>query len=512
MNDNLNAGLNPTLPILADELTLAGLEVTSRVRDPQRFYTGVRVYRGQPLQPGLLYLLLPEESESFPVDQFPYIAVGAVSGRADHLCCPNGNGMELLERLQGIFEYFQAAANEINALIYRTATLDELCELGERFLGNPVIIHDNWFLIVGRSPASDRIMPRSGQPWEMMPQWILDDFRDDVEYQKTYQHRNAALWRNYSRGVRKETVYVNIYDGDVYQGRLLLMEDAAPIRKRDYLVTELMARQALVLIKAKRGIRPPGTRSTDDILWDILCGKRTESAEFAVFLTTLRWEKTDRFLCARLRRQEPIKTDAMEAVLHRELFAALPDSYIMVISGQQCVIVNLTKTPMSLPEVRHALSPLCRDYYQYGGISSPVTGMRELPVAYTQAGVALEDVFHYRDARWIAYFSDCALKYMMMQFTAPMQLRHLVAPQLLKLVEYDREKDGQYYETIKAYLENERDVPRTSQALIIHRSTLQYRLKKIASLMDMDLEDPDTRLYLLLSLKILEEGKTLELQ
>lgn len=512
MNAEHPGGLFPSLSILADELAALGVPVTARIRDGHARFSGIRLYRGQPLLPGLLYLLSPESSRDFPVDEVPYLSVDTVPGAADHLCCPGAETMALLEQVQGLFDFFQRSANQINALIYQGASLDDLCELGEQILGNPLFIHDNWFLIIGRSHSSDVIMPRSGLPWELVPQWILDEFRVDVEYQKTYQHRHAALWRDYSRGDPYETIYVNIYDGDVYQGRLLLMSNGSPFRKRDYLVSELLAQQALVLIKAKRGVKPPGSRSTDDILWDILCGKRTESAEFSVFLNTLQWEKTDRFLCARIRRQEPIKTDAMEAVLHRELFLAIPGSYIMVISGQQCVVVNLTKTPLSMGEVRHALSPLCRDYYQYAGISSPVTGMQDLKVAYHQAGVALEQVFQRRDERWLLYFHDCALKYMMMQFSAPMQLSHLVAPQLMRLLEYDREKDGQYFETFRVYLEHERDIPRTAQALIIHRTTLQYRLKKIRALVEMDLDDPDTRLYLLLSLKILEEGKTLELQ
>lgn len=511
MNNTYPVHLNPTLPILADELTHLGIRVASRIRDANACFSGVRLYRGQNVQPGILYVLPKEETKGFPVDHAPYITTHTVVGEADHLCCTGIDEMELLEQLMSLFEFFQHAANEINTLIYQRASLDTLCEVGQDLLVNPVLIHDNWFLIIGRSRSSDDIMPRSGLPWEMVPQRYLDEFRIDVEYQKTYQHRHAALWRDFSRGWLHETVYVNIYDGDVYQGRLLLLENGTPFRKRDYMIAELLAQQALVLIKAKRGVRPPGTRGTDDILWDILCGKRTAAAEFSVFLSTLKWEQTDMFLCVRLQRQEPIKTDAMEAVLHRELLMAMPGSYIMVISGQQCVIVNLTKTPMSLGDVRYALSPLCRDYYQFGGISSPVSGMRDLPVAYTQAGEALEQAFHQRDTQWLVYFRDCALKYMMMHFSAPMRLRHLVAPQLTKLLEYDREKDGQLFETFKAFLENERDIPRTSEALIIHRTTLQYRLKKIRSLVDMDLEDPDTRLYLLLSLRILADDRNSEL-
>ena len=90
-------------------------------------------------------------------------------------------------------------------------------------------------------------------------------------------------------------------------------------------------------------------------------------------------------------------------------------------------------------------------------------------------------------------------------------LRHLAAPQLLELISYDREKGSQLFETFKTYLICERDIPKTAEKLIIHRTTLTYRLKKIQALMDLDLEDADVRLYLQLSLRMLEQENTVKL-
>lgn len=508
MQPDNTASLFPTLPVLAEELNSLGITVTGNFQEATSGYSGIRRYQGQQLRQDLLYLLTPETAEDFPVDQAAYISIGTVPGKAAHLCCPREQGAAVEELLQDLFSQLQEAANRINGLIYRGASLDDLCELGETLLENPVAIHDNWFMILARSHSSDVIMPRSGSPWELVPQRFLDEFRIDAEYQKTYQHRSASLWRDNMDGLDYETIYVNLYDGEVYHGRLLIMSLSRKFRLKDYLIAQLLAQQAIVLLKAKRGIRPPGARGTDDILWDILHGKFTDTSEFSVLMQMLQWEKSDRFLCVRLQRQEPVKADAMEAVLHRDLLLALPGSYVMVISGQQCVILNLTKAPLSLRDVHHALSPLCRDYFQYGGISSPVTGMRDLPVAYSQAGEALDQAFRWRDHRWLVYFWDCAMEYILMHLNTPMQFRHLVAPQLLTLKRYDWEKDSQLFDTLRVFLENERDIPKTASQLIIHRTTLTYRLKKIQSLVELDLNDPDVRLYLLLSLQMLRREET----
>lgn len=506
-----DAALFPTLSVLAEELTTLGLPVTGCIRDGTAGYSGFRRYRGQPIREGLLYLLTPQFAAAFPRDRVSYVAMGDIPGKADHLICPPGTEAQTEDLLQDLFDRFQDAANRINGLVYLGASLDDLCDLGETLLENPVCIHDNWFMFLARSRSSDAIMPRSGSPWELIPQRFLEEFRVDAEYQKTYQHRHAALWRDSIDGMTCDTIYVNLYDGDVYHGRLLLMGNSRLFRRMDYLICQLLARQTIVLLKAKQRGDVLQNRGSDDILWDILHGKYTNTAEFSALIQALGWEMTDRFLCIRIRRQEPIKTDAMEAILHRDLFLAFPGSYVMAISGQQCAVLNLTRVPCALWDVRYRLAPLCRDYYQYAGISSPVTGIRELPIAYTQAGKALEQVFRQRGSNWILNFSDCALEYILMHLDTPMQFRHLAAPQLLALKAYDQEKDSQLYETFRVYMENERDIPKTAAALIIHRTTLTYRLKKIQSILGMDLEDPDTRLYLLLSLQMLEREKTVAL-
>ena len=80
----------------------------------------------------------------------------------------------------------------------------------------------------------------------------------------------------------------------------------------------------------------------------------------------------------------------------------------------------------------------------------------------------------------------------------------LVSSDIHKLRAIDKEKNTDYYHTLKTYLENERSIPKTSEALIIHRTTLQYRLEKIAQLTHLNLDSRDVRMYLNISFRILD--------
>jgi DNA-binding PucR family transcriptional regulator len=195
----------------------------------------------------------------------------------------------------------------------------------------------------------------------------------------------------------------------------------------------------------------------------------------------------------------------MEHVLHSDLFRIFPEGYILFSGHEQCVILNLAREPVSSAMLQHRLAPLCRDYCLYAGISSPVADIHDLHLAYYQAQVAMDEAFRLRSDKWIIHFADCAMEHMLANLNSPLPTWCLVSPELLAMREHDRLKGTQYFETFREYLLNERDIPKTSEKLIIHRTTLLYRLKKIQAMMNVNLDDPWQRLYLTLSLWILEQ-------
>ena len=92
----------------------------------------------------------------------------------------------------------------------------------------------------------------------------------------------------------------------------------------------------------------------------------------------------------------------------------------------------------------------------------------------------------------------------------PMEL--FIAPYLYKLRSIDKERGTEYFHTLKSWLLNERSIPKTSEALIVHRTTLTYRLEKMRELIPIDLDDPKLRLYLLLSYHLLDAREEAEMR
>ena len=74
------------------------------------------------------------------------------------------------------------------------------------------------------------------------------------------------------------------------------------------------------------------------------------------------------------------------------------------------------------------------------------------------------------------------------------------------LQEYDQTHTSELNLTLKTYLENERNLTRTSELLDVHRSTLLYRISRIEKLTGADLDQPQVRFDLLLSYALEEES------
>lgn len=499
--------MEPNLEMVAEMLRQAGIACRLHGTDDNRF-RGVRLYSGS-VDPDarLLYLLRPEDAETFPFARACVCPV-RVDG-APCLHCPGMDTAALLDRLNAIFARFQAWEQRLDELVYQNVTLAALCECGAEMLDNPLCVHDDWFVMVARSKELSDVLPPDtimSSEREFLPRIIIEEFSHDTEYLETYQNHTPQIWDSTPDG--HPWLYVNLWAGEVYRGRLLVVQHHRALRKSDFLLADVLAQRVMALLDRKQlGIDRPH-RGMDDIVFDILSGTQPETDEITRLMSSLNWNAQDRMVCVRLREQRDENSAILDHALHSELFQAFPTGYIMFNDREQCVLLNLTRAPMSLAMIRHVLSPLCRDYCLYAGMSSPVDGLREWHAAWLEARHALSRAYERRDDKWIVPFSDCSLELMLNSLQPPLQPRHLVAPELVTLMEYDQKNDTQYFDTLRAYLLEERNIPRTSERLIIHRTTLLYRLRKIENIVSLNLDDPSRRLYLLLSLKILEQNRT----
>ena len=495
--------LLPNLKMVAEEFPGCRIHLS----DAAKLYRDARLYRpNTEMKEDLIYLVRPENAPLFPADRFTSVCTVPIAGAANHLTVEEAPADVLFDTLQELFSRCREQEMVLDELVFRKASLQELCEAGAKLLGNPVYIHDDWFMMLARSSQVEQVItpeyPLTSER-EYLPKAMIDDLQYDSDYLKTYDFHGVQKYRMYNSS--HNCLFVNLWESSVYRGRLLVLEVNHPFRQTDYLLAEVLAQRALSCLLRKEAAVLQPYRSMDEVVFEMLQGKRPDSTELHLLLEQLGWHADDPYMCLSIRIQEEHSPAIVEHSLHGDLFRSFPHSYILMRDHQQFVLLNMRCLSIPYSLIRYTLAPLCRDYGFYAGVSSPVNGIQGLPNAYQQSLIAISHTFRLRNEKWILLFSECALEHITESIHSPLPVQCLISPALLTLRAYDEAHGTAFFETLREYLLLERDIPKTSEKLIIHRTTLLYRLKKIQALCPLNLDDQDVRLYLLLSLWLLEK-------
>lgn len=141
----------------------------------------------------------------------------------------------------------------------------------------------------------------------------------------------------------------------------------------------------------------------------------------------------------------------------------------------------------------------------YGGISSVFHSIdayflhhfvRALSAARVARETAAENHF--------AAYTDEAIFNFIANGPPPFNLKTLCDPALLKLVEYDKKYNSDYFYTLMCYWQLDRDTPRICNYMHIHKNTLYYRLSKIKAFLNHDIDNHFSLLELNFSIAIME--------
>ncbi|WP_040204364.1 PucR family transcriptional regulator [Neobacillus jeddahensis] len=73
---------------------------------------------------------------------------------------------------------------------------------------------------------------------------------------------------------------------------------------------------------------------------------------------------------------------------------------------------------------------------------------------------------------------------------------------LKKLYEYDQKHNSNLIETLEVFLNKDHNINETAKALNVHANTLNYRLKRISEIGDVNFKDPNQKMILYLDLKL----------
>lgn len=469
--------------------------------------TKCQLYHGQEMLFEDTLYVIPEGLEcSFPANRFSYITTADMQGEAPHIRKVKCDFLELLNHVMGIFTYYGDFERELCNTISSGGSLSELCCVASRYFHNPVYVHDSMFCVIGQSPYLEGLFEYSEKTKKNhIPLWRINEVKFDEVYKKTLTNSSAGILGNDLNYFDERSLYVNLREENAYLGRLLIHETESSIKPGQFRAAEFLAGYVLLWMKNQAMSDHHRNQSYEQIFIDLLEDREVDERELRTILNILNWKQEDRYLCFKLQSQDTADAVRSDFAINSRLSTEFSGLVSFRYQQKLCVIIDLTVSGIDPGELRLRLAPLIRDSCLYAGIANPIEGIYALRRGFVQADIALDYITEVDSSDWMVLFSSCALHYIRQSACRKLPPKMVAHPILLELKEHDRTQGTQYYETLRVYLDCERNIPATATALIIHRTTLTYRLGKILELTRLNLDNANLRLYLQLSYQMLDQ-------
>jgi len=441
---------------------------------------------------GCSLICLGEAPAAFQEGSCDYVELSADVDVAEALACIRATYIRLEEWHDRV----------VNSMINGSG-IDELYALYHELFDNPVYftneVHDMATYIEGPECADNPDIYhylRGDYTDSEVRENLMHDVLVSPLYEATFKTEGPQLWSD--DVVPFDSLYCNVLSNGTYAGRILVDERGRRFRISDYALIQMLHDDTASFLTGQSNLSADTKIDVWQHLLDILDGSSPDPEIIDRILSNAGWKDCNRFVCLVFRLDERDKTIGSGYVTSRLVEQAIPRSRAFLRSNAIVAIAPLEADASVRSVVSQDLLVVIRDNLMKVGVSNGFSELGNIRMHYDQACLALETGKNLRLTDWVLYCNDCLLPFMLLNCNGNLSLRTLCHSKLQMLMEYDREHNLEYTATLRGFLENNCNQADTCRALYLHRSTLIQRLRRITEITRFDLDDKDTRLYLLM--------------
>lgn len=445
---------------------------------------------GDDLREDILYLSAEREDHT-------WIQVGQ-----ERILVP-GSSRQWFNRIGDCLEQFAQWELKLRELLL-TRRLNEAMTLLGKIFGNAVYLVDSGFRVL--AIESNEIYSELSAIWKhlvtygFIPYHILSGLRSTGEMNALQTQKDASLF--YSTCFNNKFINRCLYQDGVLWGHFFVVGYRRGFTDGDLAYAQWVGS---VLEQTLSHLADPVfSRDLDHetFFLHVIDRSLTDREQIAQQLRPLGWDPEGKYRILSLRADvnilmlAPLLCDKLERLF----------SCRSVIWNDLVVGVFPIQEDAAGAMLQDRLRAFINQEALIAGLSDVFDGFYRLPDNCRQAVRALE-LGAGRPGSLTAY-GDIAVTHLIRSLEPEFSLDMFCDKAVFRLRDYDMANESEYLHTLEVYLRSERRLTDTAAALFIHRNTLIYRIERISKLTGLDLDDPDIRLRVLMSCRILREKGT----
>lgn len=411
---------------------------------------------------------------------------------ADYISIPDALPLQVAEEILLFFEKLTEWNGDLQDMISQGCSLKDLIDRSVAVMENPMFVIDDSDIIRAISSHGvgevnddwDYIVENGTVVLEMMQKVF-----SEPSYRKKVISEAPHPFYLKPKGAINGAINYRIPapNGQSTIGSLVIFEGLTPITPAMLQYVTILSKAVVLWFKLNSGKLP--MFSAKDVLIELLDSGSLGITGEAILKNMIGSQKNRYVLIAASGEQD---ANLQPYLVHLE--EQMPHSIFCMYQER---LISLTSADDG---DRHAalIEHLLKIEKAAIGISHPFINLKTACNYLSEALIALE----YGNKSISTLNAEIIMRYIAHGVSTKIRNISIVHPALLTLKNYDDRHGSDYYKTLYVYLVTERSIAASLHFLNIHRNTMAFRLERLSSLIDAQLDDPAVREWLLLSYRL----------
>ena len=242
----------------------------------------------------------------------------------------------------------------------------------------------------------------------------------------------------------------------------------------------------------------------DFLIADLLNGKTTNSTVIQERIAALAWKFNENLYLLTVRDVNDSAGNPALFYLKILLEKMISESKSVLYNNRIIQLIGRgKKKPLARAELNGIIDTL-KENHLVGGISRCFHNLADIQDYYYQSSAAIELGLRLEKEGVIFYYEDYAFFHLMELAGSQRDLKSFCDPGIFHLIDYDIKNNTSFTRSLYEYLMSGNNPKESAYRLGVHRNTMDYRIRKIKEVLNIDINDPKVTWSLFLSFKILE--------
>lgn len=470
-------------------------------------FSSCRILRpGQAIDEKALYVVSDDFSDMDLLDQYPGLIFTGPNWPLVNVPLiwikDKVDALAVLAKILDIVEQYASWTDRVSNLLLDHVPTEEAAKLLAEVTTNPFIYLDNSLHV--RFMSQSDYLDKYSRKWKSLKTTgsfeteTLATLISSGELDRINSTTKAWVCTD-SKAFVMPLAFKTIMCGDNVYGYLMTIGCSQNPAINDVEPLEAMGNLISRFIGHSRGNIVTSTHFIDQIIKECLVKPHISATEIANLASLLEWEVDDSYRVSVFapcdKKGGPIQR------AHANLLEANLAGRAVTFESFAVHISKVTGESDDHVFEKQAQS-FCKSLKWKVGLSNSFKGLCGLGNAYLQGKMALREGQQRHSNDSLFCYGDYRVDFICGELLKQIDTPYLITHDIVCIAAYDEENGTNLLDTLEAYLRNERSMTKTSNCMFLHRNSVAYRIEKVKAMLRCDLDNPEARVGLQLSLKI----------